>query len=852
MANGASTAAAPHRTELRLPSYPWRLAHLAALWAFGVSQPVFSMLQGNPEFLVVRGSSRNDVLAFALLLTFAVPLLVVLVEAVVALAWDLLANALHIAAVWCFGFLAVLQLVRMLEPEQGFALLLPMLPAAILAFAYIRWTAFRSVLSVAVALPVVGVLTFVATVPLAVGDARGAEVDVRTPTPVVLVVLDEFPTSSLLRADGSLDKRRYPGFARLARDGVWYPRATTVHEFTTQALPAVLTGRMPEKDELPTLKDHPENLFTLLGEQYELDVLEPVTRLCPARYCPEAQIEVPWRDRYRGLFYDTGVAFLYRVLPTSLREELPAIGDRWGGFGEGESGRTRERLLGALDIQDVNLAIESEDHRPRAEFQRLLEGIRRAEPDRTLHFLHLLLPHAPFRLLPSGREYGNAASIDGIVGDAFNDWSPAPWLVRQALQRHLLQVAYVDRLLSDLIDRLERTGVYDRALVVVTADHGASFEAGGSRRYATPENRADIASVPLFVKYPGRRAGRVDLRDARTTDLLPTIADVLGIDLPWRIDGRSLLGRAAARPVWLGMRSGEAHVVDADEVHAEVLASARRNATAFGEGADSMYRIGPHPELLGMSVADLDSASSTGATATLDGETLFADVRLASGFVPARIVGSLDGRETSPGRAVAIAVNGQVAAVTRTFVQARRAQFAALVPESAFVEGENDVEVFFVETGDGSLRLVRLGGTGRAARYALAPDGLTVVLPTGRRVRLTPGRLEGRIEFSTVEGETVRIQGWAADVREVERVDRILLFAGRRLLFSSDTPVYRWNIGGVSGVVGLQHIGFVAELPLRDVRGAKLRAIAVRGGVASELEWPVEASSLAASSGREP
>ena len=203
------------------------------------------MLKGNPEFLVVRGSTRADVVLFALLLAFAPPLLVVLGEAVIGLVWALLSRALHIAAVWCFGFLALLQLVRMSEPERAVALLLPVLPAAALAFAYMRWNAFRSVLSISVVLPVLGVASFVASVPLAVKDRPPVDVAVRTSTPVVLVVFDEFPVSSLLRADGSLDAVRYPSFASLARDGVWYPRATTVHEFTTQAVPAVLTGKVP-------------------------------------------------------------------------------------------------------------------------------------------------------------------------------------------------------------------------------------------------------------------------------------------------------------------------------------------------------------------------------------------------------------------------------------------------------------------------------------------------------------------------------------------------------------------------------------------------------------------------------
>jgi hypothetical protein len=841
MSSAAPSPSAPG-SALRLPSYPWRFVHLAALWGFGVSQPVFSMLKGNPEFLVVRGSTRADVVVFALLLAFALPLLVVVAEAVIGLVWAMLSRALHIAAVWCFGFLAVLQLVRMTQPDQAVTLLLPMLPAALIALAYMRWSAFRSGLSFCVALPVLGIIAFAATVPLAVDDAEGADVSVGTSTPVVLVVLDELPTSSLLRADGTLDARRYPNFARLARDGVWYPRATTVHEFTTQAVPAILTGNTPKQDELPTLRDHPRNLFTLLGERYAAEVVEPVTRLCPARYCPEAHVEAVWTDRYRGLFYDVGVAYLYRVLPASLRVELPPIGDRWGGFGGG----TRERLLGALDTHDVNIALDSEDHRPRSEFRRFLAGIRPGEPRRTLHFLHVKLPHAPFRLLPSGREYGNAISVDGILTDAFNDWAGSQVLVNQAQQRYLLQLGYTDRLLGVLLDRLRETGGYDRALVIVTADHGASFLAGGDRRFVDNTNVADIAGVPLFVKYPGPREGRTDVRDARTTDILPTIAEVLGIDLPWPVDGRSLLGQPVARPVSVGRRYGPTLVVDADAVRAGVLETARRNAAIFGEGRDSLYRIGPYPVLLGRAVDRVVPTATV--SAHLDAEAQFADVRPSSGFVPTRVVGTVDGAPRS-GRALAIAVNGEIAATTETYVQGEATRFAAMVPESSFRRGRNDVEVFGIASTGGVQTLARLGGTGRGATYALSPDSRSLVLPSGRRVTLAKGRLAGGIESSTVEGAAVRIQGWAADVRNVARVDRVLIFAGHRLLFSSDTPAYRFDIDGVSRIRGLQHVGFVAELPLRDVRGARLRAIAVRGTLASELDWPRTTSELAAVSG---
>ena len=50
--------------------------------------------------------------------------------------------------------------------------------------------------------------------------------------------------------------------------------------------------------------------------------------------------------------------------------------------------------------------------------------------------------------------------------------------------------------------------------------------------------------MPLFVKAPGQRRGRTSAAYARTIDLVPTIADVLNIRMPYRADGRSAFSRA--------------------------------------------------------------------------------------------------------------------------------------------------------------------------------------------------------------------------------------------------------------------------------------------------------------------
>ena len=52
----------------------------------------------------------------------------------------------------------------------------------------------------------------------------------------------------------------------------------------------------------------------------------------------------------------------------------------------------------------------------------------------------------------------------------------------------------------------------------------------------------DIAWVPLFIKAPNQQTGGPDDRPAESIDVVPTVAEHLGVRIPWKVDGRSLLG----------------------------------------------------------------------------------------------------------------------------------------------------------------------------------------------------------------------------------------------------------------------------------------------------------------------
>jgi hypothetical protein len=702
--------------KLALPAYPLRALHLVAVWAYAVSQPVFSLLDANPEFLVVRGSSRTEVVLFALVLVFVPPLLALACELVVRLVSARAADLLHLAFLGAFVLPLALQLLKHLDPNRFVAILGAAALAFLAVLVYARVRAAGLFLTFSLALPLVALYSFLVGVPLAAtADVAGANVRVAGRTPVVLLVLDEFPVSSLMAPNGDIDAARYPNFARLGREGTWYRSATTVHEHTTHAVPAILDGRLPVSGELPTVRDHPENLFTLLGESYEIRSFEPVTHLCPRRYCKSGD-EGSLPERLQSLFSDVRVAYLHRTLPDSLAGGLPSIDDRWGGFGgdaldhgDGDG----DLILAAGDAEEVNRVVRRSfaERDDRTDFERFVSSIDRRGMPRTLHFLHLLLPHSPWYSLPSGRHYGYAPT-DGLVGDT---WGDDRWPIQQGQQRHLLQVVYTDRLVGILLDRLEDAGLYDKALVVLTADHGASFRTGGNRRGVNAENLADIARVPLFVKLPGPTRGGVDPRAARTIDILPTIADALRVELPWTVDGRSLLDRDRSPVPMVTVQSRAGSVVEASvhEVERAMRDTLRRQSLLFGKGIDPIYEIGTHRDLLGVSVPMAVEAATT-TRVTFDREHLLKDVRLSSSFVPAWVTGSLEGTEIRKDVELAVAANGRIAALTRPFRREGEQRFSALVPETFFREGMNRIQLFAIEGTRADPRLIRLGETSSA------------------------------------------------------------------------------------------------------------------------------------------
>ena len=299
-----------------------------------------------------------------------------------------------------------------------------------------------------------------------------------------------------------------------------------------------------------------------------------------------------------------------------------------------------------------------------------------------------------------------------------DDWDPGEdkrWranqlLVEEALQHHLLQLGAVDRLIGGLLAQLKRRGLYNRSLIIVTADHGASFRANGWIRRTTFDNVSDIAAVPLFVKYPGEKGGREDRRAAETVDILPTVADVLDITVPWPDDGTSLRATPIARSVRVARLKRQANCRFARENRVRCPGNCQEECDLAWRGqALDISNLVRDGTCLGTTTSTLPVAAAD-ARVSIPLLPALEDVRKGSVHVPAHFVGQITWDALRPAEVVAIAINGRFEAMTTPFRSDGGAWIDAMINEEHLREGWNSVEVYAVRGRGAATNLLLLGG----------------------------------------------------------------------------------------------------------------------------------------------
>ena len=483
---------------------------------------------------------------------------------------------------------------------------------------------------------------------------------------------------------------------------MWFRNATAVSDETGCALPAIVSGRYPRKGLMPTRADYPETLFTVLEHSHRLETVEAVTSLCGSVKCQGPR--EPLLSRLAAIADDLRILYLHLVLTDDLRRRLPDLTTDWARWGVRRAVERRMRRAMPPDPRPNELP-----------FARAFgDWISNEDPQPTFYFLHSLLPHSPWRWLPTGQINATRTPLP----DNGDEHGEEAWGGVQLYQRHLMQTAVVDTVIGSYIERLKRAGLYERALIVVTSDHGVSFEPGGAQRVFRDESAAEIMRVPLVIKFPAGQPGvpgavqiggqTVSDRNAETVDVAPTVLDALGLEAGWAIDGASLrrpLDQERRFKLVVGGHDGQARRYGAEGPD---LAPALRRKIALFDSGGNAFRVPRAPRfgsLVGRPIADLH-VGAAGEPVTVDSLGMFLDFRTTPDACPFDVAGRFPKARGAGTRYVAVGVNGTIRAVTRTW-QSEPARWLATPPPSAYRQGSNQLEVFLVSGDESRPRLAR-------------------------------------------------------------------------------------------------------------------------------------------------
>jgi len=275
-----------------------------------------------------------------------------------------------------------------------------------------------------------------------------------------------------------------PFIDRLAAEGVVFERALSNSSFTRESVATLLTGRLPTSGGSLGWGAAPSSAQPTLGQLFQ------------------------------GAGYRTGF-FSNTVMLAGPRftrgfEEVQHLPERWGMSGMGPE-------LSA----------------------RASEFLERHAGERFLLYLHYLDPHGPYEppeanyltLAPSIypdplRVYsGLRGALEELLPEGFG---PGDVRFDDLVTRYDAEILHTDQAIEALFSTLERLGLNDRSLVVITADHGEEFLEHEFLEHAWTLYQESLR-IPLILWAPGKLAPRRITELTSGVDLLPTLLDLTGV-----------------------------------------------------------------------------------------------------------------------------------------------------------------------------------------------------------------------------------------------------------------------------------------------------------------------------------
>ena len=321
-----------------------------------------------------------------------------------------------------------------------------------------------------------------------------------------------------------------PNIDRLAARGVRFDRAYSQYGLCNPSRVSFLSGRRPESTGVYSL------------------------RLKAREVMPEA-VMLPQFFRQQG-YFTAGAGKIhhhakhgevdswdvYQDTPGNDPQENAALQARYGQGGRGGDGTPRGYPLDGDGSQTRDGLATS----------RIISHLETRARDGRPFFLAagLYKPHLPwtaprrfFDLYPPGSiaepEFPPLRNVPAVALQTELTGFPEPPSMVGALTEYFACVSFTDDNLGQLIDTLDRTGLWENTVVVFFSDHGFHLgDQGGLWAKLTLFERG--TRVPLIIAGAGVPTGRVVTHPVELIDIYPTLVDLAGFKAPAGLEGRSL------------------------------------------------------------------------------------------------------------------------------------------------------------------------------------------------------------------------------------------------------------------------------------------------------------------------
>ena len=322
-----------------------------------------------------------------------------------------------------------------------------------------------------------------------------------------------------------------PNITAFARNATLFKNFYSASTFTTPSIASMLTGIYPSE----------HRVYQLIGRLPSHVAEQSLPhQMREGGYATGAFLSSPYayylveamRNQYDFLpepvFQQGGLQHLWNA--TASMHQHSGIGNRMDEYNDM---MYLWNSMGGLPLDLFHRfpAVESFAHA-----EKMLDNL----PDGFFLWIHVMTPHSPYH--PDAASRGTFIPESEFVkfeneGDeGARKWYPhyPPEDQPQVTQRRLAYDEFIltaDRAFGSFMSKMEKSGKLSNTTVLLSADHGESFEGGIYQHEDQYMTRPEI-HIPLIIRTPNQQQGKVVSYTADQTSIAPTILELAGQPRP--------------------------------------------------------------------------------------------------------------------------------------------------------------------------------------------------------------------------------------------------------------------------------------------------------------------------------